>query len=303
MSRSFYRVGIHRRVLRCIGHLHWIPKGRDRLIRFFASPEKCPPIEFEVPFFGLCYRGKLNSFIDWSVFFYGAWARHELLLLGDVIEALRSAGVERITACDVGVNVGNHSLFLATRCDRVIGFEPFEPVRKQAIRNLALNNISNVTIYPFGLADIDADLEFSEPDGAAQGEGTFSIQDLENKSNCIILPVRRGDDLFAHENLPKIDIIKLDVEGFEPNVLRGLERRLSLDRPVILMELSEKTRSAVIDIEGLRALFPDGYNFVDVQTRTISGPYLLSEFDFLNTRELLAVPRELSGALCRKLLI
>lgn len=282
--------------LRWVGHRHWILRGRDRFIRIFCTPETSKPVQFEVPFFGLKYRGRLNSFIDWTVFFYGAWASNELLLLRDTITALRLSGMTTINAYDVGANVGNHTLFLATLCERVIAFEPYPPVRNQMLDNLALNRIDNVTVYPVGLADEDAELSYFEPGAASQGEGTF-VSARDAKQTSLTLPVKRGDDFLAGENLPPINILKLDVEGFDAHVLAGLQSRLAADRPVVLMELSPGTRSDVVDFAGLRRLFPPGYLFVEVGTRSISGPYVISSFNFASTREFLAFPDELKEAM------
>jgi FkbM family methyltransferase len=286
-------------MLRCIGHQHWIVRGRDRFIRMFSTPDTSAPVEFEVPFFGARYRGRLNSFIDWSVFFYGAWARNELLLLSDVIQALRASGLTKINAYDVGANVGNHTLFLATRCDRVIAFEPYEPVRVQALRKLELNKIRNTVIYPVGLADMASELRFFESGEVSQGEGTFAPPPDQAEASPLVLPVRRGDDFLNSENLPQMHVLKLDVEGFEAQVLAGLRNRLSSDRPVVLMELSATTRANVADADGLRKLFPSRYIFVEIGAHSISGPYLVSKFDFGTTRELLAFPSEAKASICR----
>ena len=286
--------------LRWVGHRHWILRGRDRFIRIFYPPDASEPVQFEVPFFGLKYRGRLSSFIDWSVFFYGAWARNELLLLRDAVKALRQSGSTTITAYDIGANTGNHTLFLATQCERVIAFEPYAPVRKQMLDNLALNRIGNVTVYPVGLGDEDSELAYFEADPSSQGEGTF-VSAGAAKQTSLILPVRRGDDLLAREELPAINILKLDVEGFDARVLSGLQNRLSTDRPVVLMELSAATRSEVVDSAGLRKMFPARYLFVEIGTRSISGPYVISNFKFATTREFLAFPAELAESMAEQI--
>jgi hypothetical protein len=49
--------------------------------------------------------------------------------------------------------------------------------------------------------------------------------------------VSRGDEFIRNEKLPHIDILKLDVEGYEKRVLIGLREILLKERPVILMEM------------------------------------------------------------------
>jgi len=57
------------------------------------------------------------------------------------------------------------------------------------------------------------------------------------------LPILRGDDYVA-KTLPNMRIaaIKVDVQGFELEVLKGLEKVIARDRPAIWMEVSDTTR-------------------------------------------------------------
>ena len=76
-----------------------------------------------VPFFAGVYPGRLDNFIDWSAFHYGGYARHELLLLGDVAAALRRSQSHAPSFFDVGANIGNHALFMALQGCAVFAFE------------------------------------------------------------------------------------------------------------------------------------------------------------------------------------
>src|SRR5271157_3775040 len=107
-SLSSWRI----RLARWIGHLRWAPRGQDGLIRLLCNPDTAAPVAFEVDFFGLRYRGSLSDFIDWSVYFYGAYARNELSVLRQ-FAALLHGEHRRVVYLDVGVNVGQHLLFIA----------------------------------------------------------------------------------------------------------------------------------------------------------------------------------------------
>src|ERR1035441_6591725 len=79
------------RMLRMIGHLEWL-RGRDRVLRAFSHPDRQKPEPFEVDFFGLSYSGNMANFIDWTVFYYGAFAINELRLLAALAQALHAQG-------------------------------------------------------------------------------------------------------------------------------------------------------------------------------------------------------------------
>lgn len=277
------------RLARFIGHQHYIPRGRDRLIRTFASPDHAPSTSFTVNFFGLVYRGDLGSFIDWSVYVYGAYSKNELLLLRDLALVLRSTE-ERVTFYDVGANVGQHTLFMSPLVDRVVSFEPFPLVRKELEQKLSDNAIGNVTLFPVGLGSKDEDLPYSTPDGKNMGTGTF--RSVAADRDACILPVRNGDLFFKQNALPRIDLMKIDVEGFESNVFMGLKETIERDRPVILMELSEADRSGFGDEKSFISSIYDNFEMYSVRTTSISGTYRLGQANFMDDGEILIVPRE-----------
>ena len=277
-------------VLRSLGHQHYIPRGRDKVIRMLHNPDTSPSIPFEVPFFGTVYFGNLNNFIDWSVFFYGAYARHELYLLRDVAATLRQTLSRPSSFYDIGANIGHHTLFMAPRVGRVFAFEPFEPVRRKLEEKIERNKLTNTTIFPLGLGDSDAELDFSEPSGANQGTGSFVPAEGNRKVSR--LQVRNGDHFFASHELPSLDLVKMDVEGFEMRVLRGLRQRILKDRPVILMEFFSQTKAeAGAEKEFREHLYEDARIF-SVGDTSISSSYRLKPFSFALSDEILVVPEE-----------
>jgi hypothetical protein len=109
-----------RKGVRWIGRRRWIRFGvRNRLARFVHDPDRAPADEFAVPFYGQRYVGNFASFIDWSVYYFGAYSEAELELLGRIL-AVRGGGC----CLDVGANVGHHTLFLASRAASVIALSP-----------------------------------------------------------------------------------------------------------------------------------------------------------------------------------
>src|SRR5262249_46518695 len=199
--------------------------------------------------------GVLINLLEWSVYIYGAYGNYELQLLGDIAEALHTE-IEHITFYDVGANVGQHTLFMSKRAEEVVSFEPFEPVRTKLLQKLEENKIRNVRVFPFGLGARDEDLAFISPTGANMGTGSFRVAaDVEVG---LKLPVRQGDALFTAKQLPRIDVMKVDVEGFESAVFHGLRERLRRDRPIIVMEISGTDRSGFGTLDGFaNAMYDD----------------------------------------------
>ena len=133
---------------------------------------------FEAPFFskhsGLRFSGNIVNYIDRLVYFSGAHEKYMLCLLRDYAAAMGPEAQRPLTYVDVGANAGNHALFMATQVAHVIAFEPFARVREQMQKNLRLNNIHNVVIYPFGLSNVRQVLPFYAAGERNLGASSFA---------------------------------------------------------------------------------------------------------------------------------
>jgi len=268
---------------RFIGHQHYVRRGRDRVIRSLANPDDARPISFSVDFFGSIYSGDLNNFIDWSVYVYGAYR-------------LR-AEIGHVTFYDVGANVGQHTLFMSKCSDEVISFEPFEPVRMKLLQKLEENKIRNVRVFSIALGARDEDLAFFSPTGANMGTGSF--RGAAEVEAGLKLPVRQGDAFCAANKLPRIDVMKVDVEGFESAVFHGLRKRLRRDRPIIVTEISGTDRSGFGTLDGFANAMYDDFELFAVGCTSISGTYRITHPSFQTDGEFLVVPKERLGVLKR----
>jgi FkbM family methyltransferase len=187
---------------------------------------------------------------------------------------------------------------MSAHADHVFSFEPYEAVRNEMVRKLKHAGVDHVTIFPVALGDKTETAPYRPPTGANQGTGTLGSQLPDNASkDTIPVSVIRGDDFFAANNLPPITLLKLDVEGFEVNVLEGLRKTLLRDRPPILMEiqapettdLAARKNSMVLDL-----LYPDHLLFAvgGSRQRLVLGPFRSGR-----TAEALVLPMELAGIL------
>jgi FkbM family methyltransferase len=155
------------------------------------------------------------------------------------------------TALDVGANIGNHACFLARRFRQVLAFEPSPTFVHLLHANRLVNKAHNLQIHPVGLGSEDAELAFVE-----HGEGNLGASSFVTDGATVgtdRLPVRRGDDyLRANRPVAPIALVKIDVEGFEIDVIRGLRDTLLEARPFVLFESS--TSNGERGGEAVRAL-------------------------------------------------
>lgn len=248
-------------LLRAIGRQRLINRGKVGLLHRLTRRGKPLSRRFTADFFGLRYSGDIANWIDWNVYFLGAYEPEFLALLDDVTDIIRR---ERgsVHYVDVGANIGHHALFMSRLADQVTAFEPFPRVAAEIDRKAAENSLTSLRLFKVGLGDEDADLPMELPDSGNLGTASFVLGQPgsagRERSMLGTLPVRRGDDLFEREGLPRIDILKVDVQGFEAKVFAGLRNRILTDRPVILTELSGDDLSGFGSEDALRAaLYPD----------------------------------------------
>lgn len=252
-----------RRLLRGLGHQHWLRFGiRDRIIRALHPPDRSASIPFVCRFDGNgWYAGNFQSFIDWSVYYFGFFCQEELDLLSDI-----AAGLTKPIVLDIGANSGNHTLFLARRTFWVYAFDPFPEALTQLRRQISINDLHNITVISTGLGSRDATLPFRSPIGNNRGVGAFLAQEpstLCRSAESSLLPVRHADSLLSELNIEVVNLIKIDTEGFEVEILTGLAKTLERDSPIVFFEWSQPARDNMT-LANAASLFPTGYSFFQV---------------------------------------
>ncbi|MCX7963243.1 MAG: FkbM family methyltransferase [Candidatus Sumerlaea chitinivorans] len=152
------------------------------------------------------------------------------------------------TIYDVGANWGITTLFFASRVGprgTVYAFEPVPDLLEKVNDNVRLNNMVNVTTFPYALGDYDGSSElvfFPEATGISTMDPEFMIRNLKKHRGvkCHVV-VRKLDSIVQELSLKPPDLIKIDVEGFELQVLRGAEHLLSTHLPVLILEVHGAT--------------------------------------------------------------
>jgi len=248
----------YRQFLRIFGHLRFIKTPlRERIISRFHAPSLAENEAFSVNFNGFVYNGQFDSYLDWAVYYFGFYAREEMRLFRDVLEALSNS-----TMLDVGGNCGHHALFCSKYAAEVYTFEPLQRFSQQIEEKISTNRIKNIRIGKYGLGEKNTELVFYPPHDNHTGLGSFVVK---SDAKPIILPIRNGDELVREEMIENIGFIKIDVEGFEVPVVRGLAETISKNRPVIFIEWTQASQTLLGDISFME-LLPRNYEvfvFID----------------------------------------
>ncbi len=227
---------------------------------------------FETNFFGLNYQGNLKNGIEFALFYYGAFEKPLLFFLRDTFAQLEKTSTGQLVFCDIGANIGQHSLFMSNYSSRVHAFEPFTPVREKLEHHIDLNKLGNITVHPLGLGQETKTEIFYAPEGSNQGVGSF-IEDSQRKGNTAIgeLQLANGDSYFAEHGISNAKLIKIDVEGLEKEVIKGLKNTFSNQRPVIACEISYDEARSFSSREELLNNLPSDYGIYRFDTRKADG--------------------------------
>ena len=155
---------------------------------------------------------------------------------------------------DVGANIGNHSAWFARYFAEVIAFEP-NPICVHLFEaGRLMNATQNVRLVPRGLSDRDTIATLHANLHGNLGGSHLGEKSADGTSHTFEVQLQRGDDVLANESLP-VRLVKLDVEGHEHAVLRGLEQTLRRDQPIVLFESSgtQGADGSLAILETLRA--------------------------------------------------
>ena len=143
---------------------------------------------------------------------------------------------------DIGANMGFYSIALATLNPalNVQSFEPQPRIYSSFATNISLNRLeSQVKIYNYGLGSKEDDLNMYIPAFTGSGGGSFAnLHKEEGDAEEFLVPVRTLDT-FVQLN-SNVDLIKVDVEGFEFEVLKGGLEFIESGKPTIVIELLRK---------------------------------------------------------------
>jgi FkbM family methyltransferase len=149
------------------------------------------------------------------------------------------------TFIDVGANVGLVSLLVADKVEHAVLFEPNPIAVKRAQENLAINRL-NFEVFAQALSDMTGTVEFEHAGKVGSCNRTV---DGFTPSVPTITVRRTTLDQFLrdHNRMPPISAVKIDVEGHENSVLRGMREFLKNQRPKLIMfEYLQRTNIAEV---------------------------------------------------------
>jgi FkbM family methyltransferase len=142
-------------------------------------------------------------------------------------------------ALDIGANIGVTSVILSQflHSGHTFAIEPGNRVFELLEGNIGANQIKNVTCVKCAISSRPGTMEFHED--SAYGHVVEGSQ--AEIGSPIAVRVTTIDDLVEHLGIERLDFIKIDTEGFEPQVFAGARKTLMRFKPLVLFELNTWT--------------------------------------------------------------
>jgi FkbM family methyltransferase len=148
------------------------------------------------------------------------------------------------TFVDVGANTGIFSIFAAKANPalKVLSFEPHPSNYVRLQKNIEINRLDTVTTFPFALGQTDTTIQFTIPadnslSTTASVNEAFATHFHEVPQKRVNVDQLTLDRALSGHNISSFDLLKIDVEYYELEVLKGALITLSKIRPLVLVEI------------------------------------------------------------------
>tara|TARA_B100001093_G_C26764603_1_gene987277 strand:- start:165 stop:860 length:696 start_codon:yes stop_codon:yes gene_type:complete len=143
---------------------------------------------------------------------------------------------------DIGANIGFYSILFSHKFKQIYSFEPNKRNFLVLIKNIEKNKLKNIKIFNFGLGEKKDLLKgHSNTKGELFQTSGFAVSKSNDTGEEVL--IKKGDDVLQFKN--KNITIKIDVEGFELFVLKGLERILTNNCCILQIEIWKENNNEV----------------------------------------------------------
>jgi FkbM family methyltransferase len=199
------------------------------------------------------------------------WAAPRIAAVEREVDLLDPFLPEGGVCCDIGAEYGLYTLTFASRVGprgRVLTFEPLPGPRAFITRTTRLLGARNVEVHGDALGDSERAGQMSLPSrkGLPVHGRAFLADDADglgpndefDRERRLPVHVSTLDATLERAGVDRLDLVKIDVEGFEPAVLRGASASIRRFRPKLMVEIEDRH---------LRKFGADAVEVVDLMAR------------------------------------
>lgn len=181
-----------------------------------------------------CRYGKMiynihDMYMGKALDLYGEYSQSEI----DIFDTFLTTGN---VVLDIGANIGCHTLYYAEKVGTqglVVAFEPQRIVYQTLCANIALNSITNTYCEHLALGEKAGHCYLPPINYHSESNfGAISLNAFQSLDQGELVAIRNLDSF----NLPRCDLIKIDVEGMETPVIKGGINNIKKHKPILFVE-------------------------------------------------------------------
>lgn len=141
---------------------------------------------------------------------------------------------QRTLFIDVGANNGYYSMLASRNCDTIYAFEPVKNNYQRLLRNIELNGFKNITPYQIALGNKEENKQIyiSEKE-----DGSDTMLKIKKAIDQETVRTQKLDNIMRNKNCEST-IVKIDVEGYEREVIEGGREFIKACKPLIIFEFN-----------------------------------------------------------------
>lgn len=214
---------------------NWRLPGRERLSRWFKASEQLKAnISNGIVWLAdedIAIYTSADNYIEWTILSTGTYE-------DEINKLIKISLNQGDVALDIGGNIGLQSIRMSKSVSehgKVLAFEPLTHLQEKFNRNVKLNKADNVKLFPYALSNTESEADF-HINKSKWNQGTFNISNNQAGTEIQHVIIKVADNLEEIKALSKLDLVKIDVEGFEYQVLLGLKQTISKHKPRIIFE-------------------------------------------------------------------
>lgn len=214
------------------------------------------------------------------------------------LNLIHKIGIGNSTFIDIGANVGTICIPIGALGVPVVAFEPNKELAGILLQNASANNLK-IDVLNLALSDpqnSNSYLTLNSPIGNTGATSLLSDWSLSKSNNkkteCYVSTLDKSLEFLNFKTEGKKLIIKIDVEGYEREVLNGSTRAINLYRPIVIFENNPKLNE---NPDSALQYFKKFFSYYDFFK--ITEDLVLSTFEPEKTCNVIAIPKDFTEKL------
>ena len=196
-----------------------------------------------------------NDLIQSTLLKGNQWNNNIVLLIGHLVKKYNLKHF-----VNIGSHIGTVALPISKYIERVTAIEAFPPTYKHFLEHMKLNNISNIESFNIALGDKKEKVYFLDSENERVKNNTGGMhavtkKDIKENRLSSILHSKKYSNImkkFDDLSVSKFDIMLIDIEGREYEVLKGGSKKISQNKPIIIIEIWNNAKRKLENMSSTR---------------------------------------------------